>query len=251
MFSNPSVMVEAKEPISLNVDTRDYEGVKYRIDADCLNKYMKPFTFKRFVACGNNGCIYQICDDHKECQFILKIIHNTLYSPEQEIDLQNKAAEAGLAPKVFKTWECPGEVLRDTEYGSDPHWEKTNLQFLLTEKMDMRQADYLFYIHVPPHSTVSHISHIPQKLTREEINNIIEKLETVILDLHDLGILHGDIYSDNVMVNVDGEGVLTQIKLIDFGQARQPLQFQWDTDALNDDINFDFQYVDQLKREFQ
>ena len=50
---------------------------------------------------------------------------------------------------------------------------------------------------------------------------IFAEIARAVHRCHELGIMHRDIKLQNILVNVDGKGMVTRVKLADFGFACQ------------------------------
>ena len=56
-------------------------------------------------------------------------------------------------------------------------------------------------------------------MTREAKLNIFSDIVAAVEHCHELGYMHRDIKLENILVNVDKQGAITNIKLADFGFA--------------------------------
>lgn len=57
------------------------------------------------------------------------------------------------------------------------------------------------------------------RLTESSIRDIFKKIVEAVKYCHDHNIMHRDLKPENILVNVDREGLVTNLKLADFGQA--------------------------------
>ena len=76
---------------------------------------------------------------------------------------------------------------------------------LVTDLMDMNLMDYLN----------NHFD----SLTRQSKLKIFADIVSAIEHCHELGFMHRDIKLQNILVNIDEEGTVTNVKLADFGFA--------------------------------
>lgn len=54
----------------------------------------------------------------------------------------------------------------------------------------------------------------------KEIDATLEMLEAKISKLHDEGIVHGDLHTDNIMVTLSPTGATQRVWIVDYGHAR-------------------------------
>lgn len=168
---------------------------RYRIPKECLERYMKPYTIINYIACGLNGCIFQIClEESKQCEYIMKIMMES-GEEENEIAMTKLMSDNGIAPKMIASWSCDGEV-----NGTDLQWIKARLYFIVMKKMDMTLHKYI--------KTYGY--EFIRKTELEKISSLVTRLN------NDLHLAHNDLHLNNIMVNVDSNGHITDIKIIDF-----------------------------------
>lgn len=139
------------------------------------------------------GKIYEACCSGN-CEFIAKWLpkkyKNAVMTREQdilsEIEFQNIASSAGIAPKIHDVWECKeGFIIVMDALEKTAHGEIVGLDW---EDPDQRW----------------------------KIMGIVSQLYNLLDTLHGLDIIHGDAHLSNFMV--DKLGIY---KIIDFGKARR------------------------------
>ncbi len=148
----------------------------------------------KYIGSGEYGSIYQL--DEKRCIKFINVTHtlNNLKYVDflKEITMSTIAGSIGVAPKIYDTYVCVND--EDSScYGI------IYMEYI----QGMTLTNYLYKIH-----------------SKETKNKLRKLLEEKIIKLHNAGIMHNDLHSDNVMVIVDDNGQLKDIKMIDFGFAQ-------------------------------
>jgi serine/threonine protein kinase len=164
-----------------------------------------------------------LCDDYNTCKYILKIIFENKRQSENSIKNELKitqiVSDNKISPMLIKHWECLGLVDSIDR----------RLYFVILEKMDLSLKDY-----------------VKKYLVNKD------KLQSQILDLisklHRLNIVHGDIHMGNIMVNLNGDKSIKEMKLIDFGDA----ELNPDKSRLDNELNIvQFKKKSKLWLDFQ
>ena len=153
------------------------------IDTECTvkhNKSRKTFLINsNLIGKGAFGVVYETCEQ-SECTYVAKVIDKKGFV-EKESYNQMIAAQSGLAPTIHEIWICKNKVMLIMD-----RIKGITLQaFLENAKID------------------------------DSIKSrIIKKVSKAIENLHSIGILHGDLHSQNIMVMED-----ESIIFIDFGHS--------------------------------
>ena len=142
---------------------------------------------------GVNGEIFNLCDKVANCQYVIKVVYNDVLN---EVDLQVRASEAGMAPKIFQYFVS-----------------KSGRQYIVMEKIRGETvADVLK--NIIKKEVVSGKPNF-ERLSKT-INSLVKDMFDAIKRLHSAGIEHKDLHLNNVMYNEDkGE-----LQFIDFGFSK-------------------------------
>lgn len=154
----------------------------------------KNYIIEEAIACNNKGEVYKCYDNEKNNYCILKIFNRQRAdssSTEQELaSLINKEFEITGKAAINNCWVIkPVEKIHDTIYG------------LVLEFFDGNT--------VPKFLTKR-----KQNITKEAIEKLVFQTVDAFELIHSYNILHGDIHSNNILINDQ-----FQIKIIDFGLA--------------------------------
>jgi tRNA A-37 threonylcarbamoyl transferase component Bud32 len=153
------------------------------IDTECTVKHKKSRrTFlvnSNFIGKGAFGVLYETCEK-SECTYVAKVIDKTSFF-EKESYNQMIAAGHGLAPTIHEIWNCKNKVMLIMD-----RINGITLQGFLEEV----------------------------KIDDSIKSRIIKKVLEAIKSLHSIGIMHGDLHSQNIMVMKD-----ESIIFIDFGHS--------------------------------
>lgn len=145
----------------------------------------------KYIGSGEYGSIYKL--DDKTCIKFINITHtlNNLKYVDflKEVNMSTIAGSIGVAPKIYDTYVCINDE-DSTCYGI------IYMEFI----QGITLTNYLDKIH-----------------TQNNKNKLRKLLEEKIIKLHNAGIMHNDLHSDNVMVILDSNDQLKDIKMIDFG----------------------------------
>lgn len=165
----------------------------------------KWIVLKMFSGKGQNGTIYVI--QHDGIEYIGKFIQyssrlrlNDMEKTQKisdEICLQNICSTRGFAPLIYDYFYC----LNDTDVSAVIIMEKINM-YSLGYFRDKQFGDV--------HNIKTYIQTLTNILT--VYCEVIKKLHSLI---YDVGISHGDLHNDNVLLNPDN----LAIKFIDFGNS--------------------------------
>lgn len=153
---------------------------------------LKGITIKELLGSGNFGTVNIGCIDGR-CNFAVKIqvlnsIHN-ITEFKKETKISKIAGKIGTGPEVITTNVCKGMYEN----------ENVDVGIIVSKKWDSTLKSYLK-------------THSFQSISKR----IIKKLKKKIEKLHEQKILHNDMKSDNIVVNVVNDKIV-DIALIDFG----------------------------------
>ena len=145
----------------------------------------------KYIGSGEYGSIYKL--DDKTCIKFINItqtLNNLKYVDFlKEVNMSTIAGSIGVAPKIYDTYVCINDE-DSTCYGI------IYMEFI----QGITLTNYLDKIH-----------------SQNNKNKLRKLLEEKIIKLHTAGIMHNDLHSDNVMVILDSNDQLKDIKMIDFG----------------------------------
>lgn len=141
-----------------------YPIKRYILSSDTNNcsLHKKDWNRKKFIGQGNYGKVWELCCDN-DCDFVMKI-QKEPKNIDKEIAIQNKAASAGLALPIIDSWKT-----RDGKY------------VIIMEKLDGSVVDLLY------------------KLEINDKEKVAIKLIKMLIKLHCIHIIHGDINGGNIM----------------------------------------------------
>ena len=132
---------------------------------------------------GSYGSVHSTCCDSK-CEYVLKFDSNGYNC--NEVNNHLKLAEHRIAPPLYEVWKCLGEN------------KKANASILIMKKLDKTFMEWAL-----------------GRPTPEDIAKIVEKLKEKVDKMHQLGIVHHDLHTENIMID-NGE-----VYLIDFGRSSE------------------------------
>jgi len=90
----------------------------------CISDKIQWYPTKK-MGVGAEGAVYEACDKNNICDRVLKVYFDKVYLGERdlstEVKLQNKSAQLGFAPEVFKSGRCDGKsfILMEKIVGSE------------------------------------------------------------------------------------------------------------------------------------
>jgi len=152
-----------------------------------------PWTMKEPLGKGMYGEIFNLCDKESNCEYIVKIGDDDM---SEEVDLQVRASEAGIAPKIFQYFVG-----------------KTNKEYIVMEKIRGETVKDIVE-NIIKKEIVSGKPNF--KRLSKTINSLVNDMFDAIKRLHSAGIEHKDLHLSNVMYNEDkGE-----LQFIDFGFSK-------------------------------
>jgi tRNA A-37 threonylcarbamoyl transferase component Bud32 len=143
-----------------------------------------------YIGGGEYGKIFKI-DENRCVKFIniSEVLHNLSYIDFQnEVEISKIAGELGVGPKIYDTYVCVNDA-NSTCYG----------------------IIYMEYV-----KGVTLTDFLYKYYSKGNVATIRRLLEEKINKLHNAGILHSDLHSDNVMVIMQGSEV-KDVVIIDFG----------------------------------
>lgn len=152
---------------------------------------VKGWNVVRKLGQGVSGAVFLAEKDGM--QAALKIVVDSpdsanFVTVEAEVRMQQKFADAGLAPKIY----CHGK----TQVG------QTTVHVILMEPVDFTLNAFM----------------CRDVVTREALKEIAMSLFRMLLKMRKLGVTHGDMHTENVAFRVQPDGTYKML-LIDFGQS--------------------------------
>lgn len=172
-----------------------------------------------YIGSGEYGKIFKI-DENRCVKFIMisEQLNNLRYiNYRDEIEISKIAGDHGISPKIFDSYVCVNN--KDSSCYGVIYMEYVK---------GLTLSDFLYKYY-----------------SRENILIIRRILEEKINKLHNLGILHSDLHSDNVMIVMDGSNI-KDVVIIDFGfsQYIKDYVYHRNHQKLNDTIfHFSREYV--------
>jgi len=157
------------------------------------DKCKGPWIMKDMLGKGVNGEIFNLCDKVANCQYVIKVVYNDVLN---EVDLQVRASEAGMAPKIFQYFVG-----------------KSGRQYIVMEKIRGETVADLLK-NIIKKEVVSGKPNF-ERLSKT-INSLVKDMFDAIKRLHSAGIEHKDLHLNNVMYNEDKD----ELQFIDFGFSK-------------------------------
>lgn len=162
------------------------------------DKPINGWTVKKQIVAGSINKVMQVCRKN-QCGYVMKVIsdddHNDI---KREICFQNICAEYGLCKPVKDWWLCPAQ---ETGY------EIGGVIITPILKMTLRER-------------------------RKSLENgekdwkLLKQALRLILQLHHLGISHGDAHSNNFMVDKDDKVFLIDMGLSELTNQSDPRDYE-------------------------
>jgi serine/threonine protein kinase len=149
---------------------------------------------------GKYGCTFQVCCNG-DCNFIVKNVNVESSSAAakiiQEVQMQKLFGKA--APELVDAFICDDNA------------------YIVMEKKDMTIEGFVNLMKSMGKSTAEII---------KQIDNIEAEVKQLVRTTHKMGLLHGDLHRENIMLNIlkDERGMpvaWSNIQLIDFGKSKQ------------------------------
>lgn len=171
----------------------------------CMNGY----TFSGIIGEGDGGSVYRLCNTIDGlCTYVGKFIKIINDDVEElfynEINIMKKLTAANLAVPIIDSWTCKVPVLN----ALTNKLEEKTLGVIIMEGA----AESLKYM----------INHLIEQGNSEELQKLLGKVVLKINEMNNMGIMHRDLHTDNVMI-YKGEPMF-----IDFG-----LSYDRDSDDLS------------------
>ena len=149
--------------------------------------------------------IYQVCIKGKDdCKYAAKFLpydhddQNTLEMWQKEVQMAELASELDIGPKFITSWTC--EI---PQFGN-------KVLVLITKMLDITLYEYMQRNNIDISNAKLHLY----------------KLFNKMLDDH---FFHGDLHPDNIMLNLNAQGNVTDALAIDFNNTKIDPQMNIDT----------------------
>lgn len=233
-----------KEPNCSNVVKKNSKIVKCYISNKRCNTFKRSDSLDLASDSGHFGIMHHVCcddtaNDIKDCGYIMKrsrispsgffkclksmwnvdkydCISTTLDDFKNELQLQNKAAQGGVAPNIIKAY---------IERLSPNPDDLDSSAIIIMEKMKMTLNNYCIEFINKQYKIVHTIynNQTNRDKNLKEIRNTVQLVAIktandickIIHKLHNLGIYHCDVHSNNIMLSMNNEW-----KIIDFGLSQ-------------------------------
>lgn len=180
------------------------EDTKCSVKHDVVRK--RFLVHSKVIGKGAFGTVYETCEKD-ECSYVAKIVNKQNFK-QKEIYNQMAAARHDLAPMIYEIWDCRNNVM------------------LIMNKIN----------------GITLNKFLRNNNNDETKRRVVQKVFTAIKQLNDIGILHNDLHSDNIMVRED-ESIL----FIDFGHSEyfehpivHPILSAVDVTTLRRDLKLEF-----------
>lgn len=184
----------------------------------CSNNYYKNSSQSKR---GLYGEVFRACCD-ENCEFILKVDKNGYNC--REVISQLEASQTGLSPKIHEVWRCIKN-------------KKDIATIIIMDKLDITLEDFL-----------------KDEKNKKFVNEIIDKVFSLLDNLHKIKIIHNDTHLQNFMIKIDKEEI--KLFIIDFGKSEKTNSFFkidemiTDFNILRDDIFQTHNLDEQIKTLF-
>jgi hypothetical protein len=179
------------------------DNPSFILSEECLKTFGTFYPIK-YIASGISGAVFQVCDqDDESCKYVVKAqkpkdIKYSEQDIENEIAWAKLAADIEVGPNVINTFSCDGE--HHNTYTNE--MVSTKIYFIIMDKMDMTLGEYIYkYRHY---------------FNESDWNNIANMLIELQIKLAEKGLLLYDLHIHNVMVNIDSDQDITEMRIIDF-----------------------------------
>jgi|SRR5579862_2424402 len=186
-----------KSPVSKRQKNANIVELRFKGEEDGILIHeicLKGYNLEKYLAEGGYGTVYQACDMEKKCDYVIKI---------QKLDFNNEPKMDDWLREVKMTG------ILSIEHDIGPKFlgawlcEQDEVGIIVSELWDGRLYD------CPP-------------------RYLIEKLQAQIDKINELGYVHGDILSKNILVKKDVDGKIVDATLTDFGTVATAKQWKED-----------------------
>jgi hypothetical protein len=188
----------------------------YKIPGSCVAKFMRTGDVIRYLACGSNSCAFLLCDASGQCKSVIKILEvdeNDDYNQRQakrEVKITKLMGEHHIGPKVLADLVCEGEYREPNKTS----WRQATFYFIIMTRMDISLKQYRAQLEQLRHRFASEER---IRLYEENIDEAVNKAIELDRRMWKLGYDHGDQHADNLLMNLDAKGRLSDVCWIDFG----------------------------------
>jgi serine/threonine protein kinase len=182
-----------------------YDGILYCVPIAC----MKNLQLRGLIGSGESGQVRRVTiRGESQTKYVVKIIKLTVLTEEQqrlgivddwttesdfrdEVRLQEKAAKIGAAPRVLRAFTCSAA-------GQD-------FGFIIMERFTTTLGAYVQ----------------KRTLTDEESERLRRMVLEQLENLHEEGIVHGDLSPGNIVLMINSSGIIRKLAFIDFGREKE------------------------------
>jgi hypothetical protein len=177
-------------------ELRDLIYLHINNEGDLIKCLKNPDDYKKlkYISSGEYGSVYKLNDNI--CIKFVNITH-TLNNLKyinflNEIEMSKRAGEINVGPKIHDTYVCVND--EDSSCYGIIYMEYVN---------GMTLNDYL---------------HTFKRNNQKE--HVRKLLENKIFKLNNIGIMHNDLHADNVILLLDEDNNVTDLRIIDYGFAQ-------------------------------
>ena len=212
-----------------------------------VDDHMNGLKFNKKLGEGMEAAVYEVIDQIHGICAIKMIPWKTCEclveksSFQRESEMSKKMGFLGIGPLVYKTWIGKGY---DNQKIAEPHLSnkhdiarEVDIGFILMEKMEYKlNVDNSADLNYEPD-----VHHCIRLHSTKILNAVIGHLTM----LRDHGLQHDDLgwFGNNIMLNLDNDGIPCKIRLIDFGMMKSSFDYNFDhyIKRLGKNISYDLQ----------
>lgn len=230
------------------------------ISGECLKPWFTEWNIVKYISRGYFGVTFQVCNkkiSSNPCNYVIKIqirLKDTTANLDQELEVAKLMGEIGVGPKVLDIFSCPG-YFKNTKN----KWVPDILYCIVMEKMDITYLSWKKLLD-KTNTTSEDINNLSESFiniiklnSKEKLSQreyVSNKITEQYFKMKKAGYLHRDLDNEtNIMLNIGKNGLVLDVKLIDFGvvykykQRHQVIskESEDDDDEEDDDDVYDYE----------
>jgi hypothetical protein len=257
--STPGTKLPKLEVVDISKENPEWlsdgfpKGEKMHINMNDFSTYLpsaglKGLKYVQSLGHGNYGYVFQVCDEHGNCDRALKIVPFNKTDEgkfKYEAEVSYVMGEHGIGPKVFDYWICPVMLVND-------NGKLCPAGMILMQKKDTTLAEFITENMI--RLRMNNFDKGEVKFYMEQIelakNMLLEKAYKMAQVKYNgkKGYLHGDIGSENVVVTLKN-GRIEDIYFIDFAIVGRPKKLRKNLDDVKYQIEDMFDLLSDLSEE--